>query len=124
MIKLQPSSNENLPWTGYSIIRIGEKVGQCAFKSKPKNGKVEIAYYIFEQFEKQGIATEACRLLTEIAMKADPTIQVIARTLMEENASTKVLKKNNYEFAGVVTDPEDGEVWECKFNNKLNKQER
>lgn len=36
---------------------------------------------------------------------------------MEENASTKVLKKNNYEFVSVVTDPEDGEVWEWKFNN-------
>ena len=57
MIKLQTSSIDNLPWTGYSIIRDGEKVGQCAFKTKPLNGKVEIAYYTFEQFEKQGIAT-------------------------------------------------------------------
>lgn len=118
MIKLQPSSDENLPWTGYAIIRDGEKVGQCAFKSKPKNGKVEIAYYIFGQFEKQGIATEACRLLTQLSIKADPTVVVTARTLMEENASTNVLRKNNYEFAGVVTDPEDGEVWEWKYNNK------
>ena len=36
---------------------------------------------------------------------------------MEENASTKVLKKNSYEFVGVVIDPEDGEVWEWKFKN-------
>lgn len=89
-IELQAASEENLPWTGYSIIRDGEKVGQCAFKSKPQNGKVENAYYTFEQFEKQGIATEACRLLTELSIKSDPTIIVTARTLMEENASTKV----------------------------------
>jgi len=119
MIKLQTSSSDNLPWTGYAIIRDGEKVGQCAFKSKPQNGKVEIAYYTFKQFEKQGIATEACRLLNDLSIKADPTIQVTARTLMEENASTKVLKKNNYEFVGVVIDPEDGEVWEWKFVNNI-----
>ena len=124
MIKLQGPGKENLPWTGYSIIRDGEKVGQCAFKSKPQNGKVEIAYYIYEQFERQGIATEACRLLTELSLKFDPTIIVTARTLMEENASVKVLRKNNYEFTGVVTDPEDGDVWEWKFNHKQNEQEK
>ena len=53
MIELKTSSNENLPWTGYSIVRNGEILGQCAFKSKPINGKVEIAYYTFKQFEKQ-----------------------------------------------------------------------
>ena len=51
-------------------------------------------------------------------MKTDPTIQIIARTLMEDNASTKVLKKNDYKIEGVVTDPEDGEVWEWRFINK------
>ncbi len=43
---------------------------------------------------------------------------------MEENASVKVLRKNNYEFTGVVTDPEDGDVWEWKFNHKQNEQEK
>ncbi|MBY0434740.1 MAG: GNAT family N-acetyltransferase [Cyclobacteriaceae bacterium] len=90
-------------------------MGQCAFKSKPQNGKVEIAYYVFAPFERQGIATEACRLLTELSIKADPTIMVTARTLMKENASTKVLRKNNYEFVGIVADPEDGDVWEWRF---------
>ena len=74
-------------------------------------------------FEKQGIATEACRLLTELSLKTDPTIQIIARSLMEDNASTKVLKKNDYKIEGVVTDPEDGEVWEWRFiNNKLDRR--
>jgi [ribosomal protein S5]-alanine N-acetyltransferase len=115
MITLQPSTNENQPWTGYSIIRDGELVGQCGFKSIPRNGKVEIAYYTFENFEKQGIATEACRLLTELSIKTDPAIIVTARTLMEENASTRILKRNKFEFAGEVADPEDGNVWEWKF---------
>ncbi len=113
LIILQPpKDNSNSPWTGYSIIRNNESVGQCAFKYKPTNGKVEIAYYTFEPFEKQGIATEACRLLTQIAINHDPTIQVTARTLMEENASTNVLRKNNFVFVGVVNDVEDGNVWE------------
>ena len=58
MIKLQPLNINNLPWTAYSIIRNGEVVGQCAFKTKPENGKVEIAYYIFEQFEKHNFNKE------------------------------------------------------------------
>ena len=95
-----------------------------AFKSKPQNGKVEIAYYTFEQYEKQGIATEACKLLTELSIKSAPSIIVTARTLMEESASTKVLKKNNYEFSGIVADPEDGDVWEWKFSNRTNDQEK
>jgi hypothetical protein len=31
---------------------------------------------------------------------------------MEENFSTKILRKNNFTLIGTVIDPEDGEVWE------------
>ena len=121
MIKLEATSNENFPWTGYSIMRDGIKVGQCAFKAAPKSGQVEMAYYIFKQFENQGIATEVCKQLIELSLNADPSIQITARTLMEENSSTSVLKKNSFEYIGIVNDPEDGDVWEWIYKNEAKK---
>jgi len=115
MIRLEALSNDHLPWSHYNIFQDAEKVGQCAFKALPKNGKVEMAYYVFEPFQGQGIATEVCRLLTALSVAADPGVAVTARTLMEENASVQVARKNNYVFAGIVTDPEDGEVWEWVY---------
>ena len=122
MIKLEATNNQNFPWTGYSILRDSTKVGQCAFKAAPKSGQVEMAYYIFKQFENQGIATEVCRQLIELSINADPNIQITARTLMEENASTKVLKNNNFFWLGVVSDPEDGEVWEWIYKDGVDKR--
>ena len=87
MIRLEALSSDHLPWTDYNIFQDAEKVGQCAFKAPPKNGKVEMAYYVFEPFQGQGIATEVCRLLTALSVAADPGVAVTARTLMEENAS-------------------------------------
>ena len=37
--------------------------------------------------------------------------QVIAHTLPEPNASTRVLQKAGMTFAGEVIDPDDGRVW-------------
>jgi len=57
-----------------------------------------------------------CRLLVELALKTDPNLRITARTLMEENASTKILKKNGFQFVGSVIDPDDGEVWEWVYS--------
>jgi hypothetical protein len=44
---------------------------------------------------------------------------ITARTLPEENHSTKILRKNSFTFVGSVMDPEDGEVWEWMYNGEL-----
>jgi hypothetical protein len=36
---------------------------------------------------------------------------VVAHTLPEENASNRALRSGGFEFAGEVSDPEDGLVW-------------
>ena len=105
----------NPPWIGYFASEGGNLVGTAAFKGRPKNHKVELAYATFEAFQQQGIATKMCRTLVSIALKDDPSIKITARTLMEENPSTKVLKKNGFSFAGTIVDPEDGEVWEWVY---------
>ena len=90
-------------------------VGVGGYKGAPKKGKVEIAYGTVPEYENQGIATEVCRLLTKMAIEEDPKVRVTARTVMEENASTRVLKKNGFKLNGVVNDPEDGLVWEWEM---------
>ncbi|WP_317897591.1 GNAT family N-acetyltransferase [Aurantibacillus circumpalustris] len=101
-----------LPWVGYFIFKNEKIVGSCGFKGAPKNKKVEIAYWTFSENEKQGIATEACRLLVELALKTDSKVIISAQTLPEENASTSILKKNGFVFTGETTDEEVGVAWE------------
>ena len=106
------------PWIGYFAEENGQIVGCAGFKGKPINGTVEIAYGTFEQYQKQGIATDMCKQLVELSRSTDPSIRITARTLPEENFSISVLRKNNFLLTGVVNDPEDGDVWEWLYQNK------
>jgi RimJ/RimL family protein N-acetyltransferase len=103
------------PWIGYYVKRNNEWVGSAAFKGKPVNGTIEIAYGTTEKYRKQGIGTAICKLLVDLALETDSSIRITARTLPEENFSTKILRKNNFIFTGTINDPEDGEVWEWLF---------
>jgi len=68
-----------------------------------------------EPFQNQGIGTQICKELVELSLKTNSSIKITARTLPENNFSTKILKKNNFVFVGMVNDPEDGEVWEWEY---------
>ncbi len=69
------------PWIGYLALSGQDVVGTCAFKTGPRLGKVEIAYFTFPPFEGQGIATAMARALIEIARTADRTMELTAQTL-------------------------------------------
>lgn len=103
------------PWICYYVQRESELIGSCGFKGKPQNGSVEIAYGTFERNRKQGIGTAICKLLVDVATTADPAVRITARTLPEENFSTRILVKNHFIYSGIVNDPEDGEVWEWVY---------
>jgi ribosomal-protein-alanine N-acetyltransferase len=104
-----------IPWIGYFAQKDGVLVGAAAFKGAPQNATVEIAYGTFEPYRKSGIATEICRLLVELSLKTDPSVKITARTLPENNYSTRVLEKNGFQNSGIVNDPEDGDVWEWVY---------
>jgi len=108
------------PWIGYFVKQYGKWVGSGGFKGKPINGVIEIAYGVFEPYRKQGIGTGICKELLDLAIRTDPGIRIIARTLVEENFSGRILKKNNFRFAGLVNDPEDGTVCEWVFKGNEN----
>lgn len=100
------------PWIGYFAQDNGNVVGSAGFKGPPMNGTVEIAYGTFEAYKNKGMGTAICKLLVGISLKADPAIKITARTISEDNFSTKILQNNNFKLLGTVMDLEDGEVFE------------
>jgi ribosomal-protein-alanine N-acetyltransferase len=104
-----------IPWIGYYALLDDKLVGAGGFKGRPIDGKVEIAYGTFPSFQHQGIGTAICRELVLMALATDPAVRIMARTFKEENYSGKILTKNGFACQGVVTDPDDGEVWEWEY---------
>jgi RimJ/RimL family protein N-acetyltransferase len=101
----------NSPWVGYFVLIQGKIVGSCGFTGQPKDGKVEIAYWTFKEFEKQGIASFSCKELILISQQTNPTITITAKTAPEHNASTKILQHNGFTFTEIVQDDEIGDAW-------------
>ncbi|MDH4090699.1 MAG: GNAT family N-acetyltransferase [Cyclobacteriaceae bacterium] len=103
------------PWIGYYAGINGSLVGMAGFKGKPIDGRVEIAYGTFPSFQNQGIGTAICQKLVQLAQETVPSVHIMARTLAEENYSTKILRKNGFAWQGNVIDKDDGEVWEWEY---------
>lgn len=106
-----PQIGFNLPWVAYLIIRDNMVVGTCGFTGQPVEGKIEIAYWTFSEFEGQGIASFACEELIKIALASDTAIVITAKTAPEQNASTKILSNNNFKYDSIVQDHEIGDAW-------------
>lgn len=107
------------PWIGYfASSDNNEIIGVAGFKGKPKNGKVEISYGTFNNYQQQGIGTELCHQLVLLSLQKGKKVKITARTLPENNASTRILKKNGFEFSGPVWDEDDGNVWEWEYKHK------
>lgn len=103
------------PWISYIATDDGAVVGTCAFKTPPKQGRVEIVYFTFPQYENNGFATKMAEYLVQIAQDTDDSLQIIARTLPINGPSASVLKKNGFKKTGEVLDPDDGLVWEWEY---------
>ncbi|UCD49192.1 MAG: GNAT family N-acetyltransferase [Phycisphaerales bacterium] len=102
------------PWGGYLAVDEDTKnvVGTCGLKAGPdSDGVIEMAYFTFPSFEGCGIATAMAGLLIELARSSHEVREVVAHTLPERNASTRVLEKVGMERFGKVIHPEDGPVW-------------
>ncbi|MBL7831947.1 MAG: GNAT family N-acetyltransferase [Saprospiraceae bacterium] len=101
----------NEPWVGYFVFNKNQVVGTGGFTGQPKDGKVEIAYWTFKDFEGQGIASFTCKELIAISKGTDPTLIITAKTAPENNFSTRILQKNGFRFSGIVQDEDIGDAW-------------
>ena len=84
------------PWICYYVEENGELIGNAAFKGKPINNTVEIAYGTMEKHRQQGIGARICKQLVELSLATDASVRITARTLPEKNYSTRILEKNNF----------------------------
>lgn len=100
------------PWIGYVALHGVRPVGTCGFKSPPRDGRVELAYFTFPEFERRGIATAMAKALVELSVARAASIAVAAQTLPERNASHRVLEKLGFRHVATLEHPEDGTVWE------------
>lgn len=104
----------NPPWIGYFKMD-NQIVGSAAFKGRPVDGQVEIAYGTIERFRHQGIGKVICKLLVELSLSTYHSVIITARTFDKRNFSTQILETNKFKLVGTVNDPEDGEVWEWRY---------
>lgn len=114
-LELMRNTPHSDPWIhGFTVKLQGEDVtvGQCGFKGPPTTESVvEIAYAIFPDYQRRGYATEAAQALVSFAFESGRVRLVLAHTLPEESASTRVLTKCGFENVGEAMDPDDGLVW-------------
>lgn len=103
------------PWICYYVRNGRTIVGSAAFKGKPVDGKVEIAYGTIESHRRKGVGTAICALLVQLARDTDPTVRITARTLPDNEGSKRVLRKNGFVYVGMVDDVEDGRVCEWEY---------
>ncbi|MFZ1496795.1 MAG: GNAT family N-acetyltransferase [Saprospiraceae bacterium] len=115
-----PKIGFNIPWVAYFVVRQNQIVGSCSFVGQPQEGKVEIAYWTFKEFERQGIASYACKELVTIANQTDPSVRITAKTAPEHNASTKILENNYFVFTEIVQDEEIGDAWLWTHKGTIN----
>jgi [ribosomal protein S5]-alanine N-acetyltransferase len=91
-----------------------ELVGWGGFKGPPDDGVAELGYEIAESRRGRGLATAATNAMLDEAW-GDPSVTaVIAHTLAERSASTRVLEKTGFEFDAESS--EDGiDVWRFRL---------
>lgn len=111
MVETYKSKGFNKPWVGYLACKDNRVKGTGGFVRKPEDGKVEIAYWTFAEFEGRGVASFICDQLIKISKSIDPTVMITAKTAPELNASTRVLQKNGFLFIEIIADEEIGNAW-------------
>jgi RimJ/RimL family protein N-acetyltransferase len=106
------------PWIGYLALADERPVGTCGFKSPPRDGRVEIAYFTFPEFEGYGFASAMAARLVAMARQYRSATVVAAQTLPQRNASHRVLEKLGFRHVDTIDHPEDGMVWEWQLSEE------
>lgn len=99
-------------WLTHLFVAVDDQalIGLGGFKGPPHLGTVEIGYGIAPSYRGRGYATAAARALLDRAKAAAVSV-VIAHTLAEPNASTRVLQRLGFRQIVVVEYPGVGATW-------------
>ena len=91
-------------------------IGWGGYKGAPSDdGEVEIGYAIAPAFRGRGLATLAAKTMIGRAYETPRVTTILAHTLMEKNASTRILENVGFVFVGVVEEDGHGEVWRWRL---------
>ncbi len=105
-------------WGGFLAADAAQSlvIGTCGYSHGPEaDGTVEIAYFTFPAFEGKGYATAMARALLAQALASPDVRDVVAHTLPEPNASTRILEKIGMRRAGEAHDQDVGKVWRWAY---------
>src|SRR5258708_552630 len=99
------------PWRfGFGVIHRNENIliGMGGFPGPPdSDGVAEIAYGVAPAYQGNGYATEVANALIDFASQ-DKSVRLLRpHTLVETNASTRVLEKSAFEKISETADPEN-----------------
>lgn len=97
----------------------GRLIGMGGYKGAPSGGRLEIGYEFAPGYRRQGLATEVARGMIDHAFAQPDVDHVVAHTLAEDNASTRVLKRVGMRFDEAVDDPEDGAIWRWRVDRSV-----
>ncbi len=111
--------NTIVGWLNYLVIHKQDKVliGDCGFLGKPNNSKaVEIGYSIIPEYRGNGYAKEMVETLIKQAFTSKKVKRIIARTLVENIPSNKILKKNCFKIIQDNIETNEGfkRLWELR----------
>jgi RimJ/RimL family protein N-acetyltransferase len=111
---LRRSSDHERPWWTPRLIvlnAVSEVIGLIGFKGPPNDGAVELGYSVAPAHQNNGYATEAVGALVGHALRFGHVSVVIAHSLPNPSASTRVLAKCGFQKAMELIDSADGPVW-------------
>ena len=98
------------PWCSWIAWQGEVPVAMGGFKGPPASGGVEIGYLTFAAYQGNGHATALAAFLVATA-HGEGVDRIVAHSLPEANASTRVLEKNGFVRDGFGADDDVGEVW-------------
>ncbi|MBK8955218.1 MAG: GNAT family N-acetyltransferase [Saprospiraceae bacterium] len=116
---------DHVHWLTYFVWHreAGKIIGSGGYKGMPdSNGCVEIGYEIFPEYQNRGFATEFAEGLVANAFTNPKVNTIVAHTLSEENASTRILKKIGFNKLGEIHDPDDGLIWRWELGKGLRRK--
>lgn len=93
-------------WTAYYCVLREPRVliGGTGFKSRPKDGVVELGYGMLDAYQRRGYATEAVNAMIDWAFRQG-VHTIVAETLPELIPSQRLLAKCGFKFTGEGSEP-------------------
>lgn len=115
--KIKSSEDEQGWWSYLPIHKADNKlIGLCGYKGQPnENGQVEIGYEVISEYRNRGLATEIAMALIKNAFNLKNVNSVLAHTLGQFNASTKVLQNCGFVKIDEIDGKDLGMLWKWEL---------